>query len=214
MVERTLTEWVTDHLLLVYVCSIATKIKDFHRTRLQKIVFLSQKELWENQLEGFDFNFVKHHLGPFSFEIRGSHERLASLKMLHESSSHGFLFTAHGHQVLKGCKEVLDRNSEILRVIDQNTTQIMKMSYDQFHDFLTELYSYTNPMDPSITIGDASHWDKILTREFKPKNLTKFQLTEGELESLEITFDPELNQIYQESQDSLRNKPLIPWTTE
>lgn len=55
------------------------------RTRLQKLVFLMQRRLEENEnypLESTDYDFVPYDYGPFSKELYGDLDALADHKMI------------------------------------------------------------------------------------------------------------------------------------
>lgn len=203
--SRTLQEWVTDHLLLLYLVNLASRRYRIFETRTQKIVFLSEREAQEKQIGGLDYAFIKFNHGPFSSEIRGDINHLQQVQLVKKDRL-GFSLKPDGSHFIRRNEEIFERNPKIINIISEYAEVVMD---DEFEAMLTKVYSLPNPLKPHITIAETRHKDYLLSREVRRKITNPFQITEVELESYEVLLDPELFKRFLQSEKSVRTHPSI-----
>ncbi|MCE7736048.1 MAG: SocA family protein [Candidatus Heimdallarchaeota archaeon] len=200
-------EWVTNHLLTLYLCKSGRKHNLVLSTRLQKAVFLSQLEMWKDKCQGFAFDFIKYHYGPFSSELRSSLEFLVKSNYL-ESGNKGFKLTPHGYNLLDKFIDIFTRNRHQTNHIKIITKNIMTDDFDQM---LEEVYQLKNPLTPSLTIEETPLEMALLIRNEMAHGKRTFKFTDEEFEDLAMLFDPEFVDDMQVAQRSILEGNLTEW---
>jgi uncharacterized protein YwgA len=130
-------------LIPLYVISLAGEA--FRgKTRLQKLVFLTQK----NSKDVFDFKFEPAPLGPLSHNLNQYLERMIKMDLLRETIS----TTPSGNDVIlysltKSGKSMLDFglksgyvNQEIQNTIESVSSAYGKMAYVELLDYVHDEY--------------------------------------------------------------------------
>ncbi|OLS22147.1 MAG: hypothetical protein HeimC2_30340 [Candidatus Heimdallarchaeota archaeon LC_2] len=200
-------EWVTNHLLTLYLCKTGRKHNLVHATRLQKAVFLSQLEMWNDKCQGFTFDFFKYHYGPFSSELRSSLQFLVKSRYL-DSSEKGFKLTEEGSNLLDKFIAIFTRNRHQTNHIKVVTKNIMT---DDFERMLEEVYQMKNPLDPNLTIEETPHEEALLIRSKMSHGKRTFKFTDDELEDLSTLLDPEFIEDMSIAQQSILEGKLTEW---
>ena len=208
MSERNLIEWVTDNLLLLQLCSIASLRKSLLETRMQKIVFLTQADLWQNKVGGFDYNFEKWDHGPFSMELRDDQRQLRQTGLL-SYTQRGFRVRPRGIELLKEFNDMFERNTYVVDKIQKYSDNIMEFTKKEFKKMLDFVYSKPNPLSPYETIKETDHKSPLLNRTLWKETINPFDISKEEADSLEILLNPKLSRLLKEGRTSVQNEPLI-----
>ncbi len=209
MPSKDLMEWVSDQLLLLYVLKIASQKKPLVITRIQKIIFLAELESWKKKVGGLDYAFIKFNHEPYSSEIKGDIRRLKKrefIRCIWPNRAHFLL--PDGEKFLQQVMPILERNKDILDVIEEVAEIIMK---PKFEEMLSDVYSRPNPLYPTMTIEETPEKKYLLSRETRPRDIVSFKISEAEAESLEVVLDPQLWKKHILAEESVRNEPSISW---
>lgn len=124
---RTLKEKAIDYFLTLYLVDDAfsrLKIGFLPDTKLQKLVFLSEKSMIHEREKGFNFNFIKLTHGPFSQELKTSYDNLSQIGILGEF---GLTPTTNSKIILEDFQEIIKRNTTFFQKITTVNNDFAKM---------------------------------------------------------------------------------------
>jgi uncharacterized protein YwgA len=115
------------------------------KTRLQKIVFLIQKEAERKNVDASSFEYEIYRYGPFSFQLSGTLEKLLSDKLLEEKvemtpngyTKYVYELTVKGKNLLKDAKTKELISPELIHIIQQTAKNYGEV---QLSDVVTEAY--------------------------------------------------------------------------
>lgn len=181
---RTLEEVMTDKLLLLYLLNDANR--RIGVTKVHKLTFLSERDMKLQGEKGFNFNFIKLEWGPYSSDLKGDLKELEDCNII-SGSSH--LPTKHGRLILENFQYILERNHSILRKIQDVNREYAHVDRDRL---VKIVHGMINPERPWMTIHNTPSRSYILKRLKIAYENRAIQLTESEIASLEIYFEPEL----------------------
>ena len=206
---RTLEERLVDRLLLLYLIDQTNKIGYVGgKTRAQKLVFLSETDQQRKKLKGFNYGYVRLDYGPYSNDLN---DDIALLKKegflcLREKSHY---LTLPSNRILDLSKECLDRNTKILAPIDKI---VQKWARKKTEELLKSVYRRKALYHPQKTIKALRKPTILLKRQSEEEVAQTFRLTESEVATLEILFDPEAVESLERAQESARTKPMKSWS--
>lgn len=189
MSEMGIRERVTNILLLLYLIErSSTKGKVEDELKLQKLVFLSQKELVERRLKAFSYNFFRWKKGPFSKHLRMDLNILIESHFL--SSRYGKIeLTQRGKDLLNDCENLLTENKQFLRFIDNVVSNFSGKSPEEIKDFVYDLQVIVPRIRQIMTIRDVPPRQLILFKTSDRKARAIFNLDPSWLATLELSFD-------------------------
>jgi uncharacterized protein YwgA len=204
MASRTHKEKLMDCLLLLYQIKDAFKYTDsLPKTKLQKIVFLSEKSMLDKREKGFNFNYIKLNYGTYSQELAEDLAGLIKMGLI----DHGFQPTSLGSAVLEDFKDIFTRNKTIVEKIEEVNKQYAKMS---LKDLLNFVHNMPHPyLRGSPKIEDLKPRTPILYRIPQEKARSSFQVCPEETATLEIYFDPESLDSLISASESAKKGPLL-----
>lgn len=179
--ERTEEEQITDQFLLLFLINDADiGVGD---TKLQKLTYLSEVEMYAQGEKGLNFNFIKMPFGPFSSELKEDAKQLVKSNIITDYSHKS---TDFGKLILRNFQQLIDNNSEIICKIRQTNTANKNLERDNIVDVVHQM---RNPLRPWQTIDDTKHGNYILKRMKTWEKKKAFKLTKSDIASLEIYFN-------------------------
>lgn len=185
---RTIREKAIDHLLTIYLINDVFSRKNLHllpSTKLQKLVFLSEKQMIDKREKGFNFYFIKLVHGPFSQELENDLGKLVQDGFI---SDLGLKPMVNAKLILEDFQDVIDRNQTFFKKINTVNDNFACMPLQQL---LTIIYAMPWGRGKGQTIADLPQ-RKPMLYPMKPEIVaTEFEITDNEAEDLLMNFDPD-----------------------
>lgn len=181
---RTLEEVFTDKFLLLYLLSDANRRMGV--TKIHKLTFLSERDMKLQGEKGFNFNFIKLEWGPYSSDLKKDIEEFKDCGIINVSTH---MPTKHGRLILENFQHILEKNQSIVRKIQHVNSEYAHIDRDRL---VKIVHSMINPERPWMTIHNTPSRSYILKRLKIAHENRAIQLTDSEIASLEIYFEPEL----------------------
>ena len=184
---RTPLDKAVDHFLTTYLINDAfsrRRLRFLPETKLQKLVFLSEKLMVDERKKGFNFYFIKLTHGPYSAEMKSELEKLIQIGYLDDF---GLRPTTDLKMIMEDFKNIIDRNQTFFQKI-QRVNDIYALM--PLRSLLKIIYSMPWGKGDK-TIADLPQRTPMLY-PMKLNNIAlKFDITENEVENLLMNFDPE-----------------------
>jgi uncharacterized protein YwgA len=182
---RTPKEKVTDQFLAVYLMNDAfsrVRLQFMGETKLQKLVFLSERSMISERMKGFNFRFIKFIHGPYSQELRNN---LGTLLQTEFINDFGLAPTDIVKMILEDFQDVIKKNQAFLQQIKIVNDHYAKMPLEELLKAI-----YAMPFGgKGLTIADLPLRRPMLY-PLKPDNVKiEFELTNDEVENLLMNFD-------------------------
>jgi len=201
---RTSEEKTIDRLLTLYSineCYVKCKVKGLSETKLQKLVFLSEKRLIDQRIKAFNYRFVRLLHPTFSTELRND---------LNDFVKTGYLSepwlgqTEKMLMILEDFNNVLERNPHITNVIDNIVSTFADIPTSRLVQIVYNMPWTRNKVINELTIGVPMLYplDSDKARE-------RFTITEDELENLEICLNPKISGRLDRAFDEMRRGRLL-----
>jgi len=185
---RTLKDKAADHLLTIYLVNDVfsrRNLRFLSETKLQKLVFLSEKTMIDEREKGFNFYFIKLTHGPFSQELRGTLEKLLQTRFLNDF---GLKPTHEAELILEDFQDVIERNQTFFQKINTVNDRFATMSLERL---LNIIYAMPWGRGGARTIADLPPRTPMLYPMKPHVVVTEFKVTDDEAEDLLMNFDPE-----------------------
>lgn len=205
---RTSEEKTVDRLLTLYLtnaCYENHRLRALSETKLQKLVFLSEKELIECRIKAFNYRFVRLLHPTFSSELRSDLTHFVKLKYLTEP---WFRQTNKVRMILEDFSEVLGRNQHLLKIIND---VLSKYANIRTNRLVTMVFQMTWQVGRTgiRTIEDLELGTPMLYPLTYEKAQEVFQITEEELEDLEICLNPKISKDLDEAFNEMRRGKML-----
>lgn len=198
MVRRTLYENVIDRFLLLYLISEASEYApDLGKTKIQKLAFLSEWKMIDERNKGFNYNYIKLVHGPYSGELDKDLTDLASHNLVNDPRLHP---TNVGYMILEDFSELLEQNETIVLTINQIISRFAKPSLNRL---LAYVYSLPHPYRKNLTIETTPFRTPLLYRLSEEKAITKFEISEEQLQDLQMCLDKDRLKQWKEVSDEI-----------
>ena len=115
------------------------------KTRLQKLVFLVQKESIKNNVKASSFEYEIYHYGPFSFQLSSTLEKLISDNLLEEKvemtpngyTKYVYVLTPKGKGLLDDAEDKGLISPELVKIIKNVAKEYGEL---QLSDVVSEAY--------------------------------------------------------------------------
>ena len=133
---RTKIEKVMDQILTLYLvheCNSRYHAQDLSETKLQKLVFLSEKGLIEKGCKAFNYRFIRLLDSTYSQELRNDLTDLVKLDYLEEP---WFNNTSKMDMILEDFGHIFRRNEYIIRIIDKVLSSYANMPTERLNDMV------------------------------------------------------------------------------
>lgn len=201
---RTSEEKTVDRLLTLYLineCYENHNLRALSETKLQKLVFLSEKELIDRRIKALNYRFVRLLHPTYSSELKSDLANLIKLGYLREP---WFGQTNRMKMILEDFSEVFRRNRSLLMVIDK-----VLSTYARIRTNILISLVYRVLWARGKTIHDLKLGTPLLYPLKYEKARKVFKITEDELEDLEICLNPKISKGLDLALDEMRKGKLL-----
>ena len=192
---RSKGERCADLLLLLYLIWDARErgCMILGETKLQKLVFLAEREMLGKRYKGFNYNFVRLDFGPYSAELKRDLTLLLEVGLVEDHPREGLVLTQRGERVLREVMPLLRRHAEILEVIEGVNERFAGMDLG---DLLEHVYGLPRPLKGAkVTIREVKQRTPLLKRIEAERAAKAFELTSEDLRVLDVVLlDPEVEE--------------------
>lgn len=201
---RTFLDKAIDHFLTLYLINDAFCRWDLPllpNTKLQKLVFLSEKAMIDEREKGFNFYFIKLIHGPFSQELENDLGRLVENGFIDDEELRP---TSNTTVILDDFRDMILKNPTFFEKVNGVNNYFAGMSLQKL---LKIVYAMPWGKRRGETIADLPQRTPMLY-PMKPEIVrTGFQITEDEAESLLMNFDPDaINDLSEAMRDAREGK--------
>ncbi len=195
---RTPKEIIIDRFLTLYLLKHARiGIGD---TKLHKLNYLAQLAMTRQGHRGFNYNFIKNKYGPWSTDLVKDIDKLRINKII---TPYKHKTTFYGNIILQNFNQILERNQQVVKKIEQVNDTYARIERNKLVDFV---HGMRNPDKPNLTIHETRTGWYILKKNIEGR---EFDITEEEIASLEIYFEPENFRSLEESLERARYEPAV-----
>lgn len=201
---RTSEEKTADRLLTLYLvnkCYETHNLRFLSETKLQKLVFLSEKELIDRRIKALNYRFVRLLHPTYSSELKSDLVNLIKLGYLREP---WFGQTNRMKLILEDFSGVFMRNRSSLMVIDEVLSRYARIRTNILINLVYRILWARGKTIYDLKLGTP------LLYPLKYRNARKvFEITEDELEDLEICLNPKISKGLDLALDEMRKGKLL-----
>ena len=182
---RTSKEEAVDRFLTLYLANDGFSrkgLRSLPATRLQKLVFLSERAMIDERRKGFNFRFIKLTYGPFSQELKGDAEKIVRAGLLH----------GNWHVPTDGTRILLDDFHDVIKKNDAFVHHIRTVNDVYALMPLRQLLNVIHglPWRGGKTINDLPPRTPMLYPMKPERVVSEFDMTDDEADDLLMNFDP------------------------
>ena len=185
--NRTKNEKFADIALLLYLIGLFRSKSGLYLgvTKLDKLAFLSEKEMLDQKFRGFNYEFFKWHHGPLSTDIYTDLDVLRRSGFV--SGKEDITLTTHGMEALRRLSPLFKEHKSVTTPIDAVTRRSAELTTQE----LTERVYGTTVSYPmgSKKIRDIPKGWSILSPPPPERVSATFTLNDSWVETLEIILD-------------------------
>ncbi len=213
---RTTVNRLIDQFLLAYSIGDACKRTNFlSETKLQKLAFISEKEMTKTNERGFGYYFIKLYYGPYSQSLRNDLKSFVDLKIVEtEKAEVGtkIIPTEKCTRILQDFGSISLRNKAFLKTVTEVNRQYAPL---EFKKLLNSVYRMQSPLAMSETGERTKTIARYplrapLLKPIQENAATKvFTLTPSEIATLEIYLEKDTFDSLTKAVESARTKPLM-----
>ena len=204
MRARTSEEKTIDRLLTLYCineCAERFGVSHLSETKLQKLVFLSEKELIDRRIKAFNYRFIRLLHPTFSPDLRDDLTDFVRFRFLREPWLER---TDKMRMILEDFHDVLTENRHSLQVIDEVLSRYSSLRTERLINLV-----YQMPWSRNKTINDLAMRTPLLYPLKPDKAQETFRISEDELENLEICLNPKISAMFDQAVDDMRKGRLL-----
>ena len=180
-------------------------MRGLSETKLQKLVFLSEKKLIDNRIKAFNYRFVKLLHPSYSSELNSDLTHFVKSKYLNEP---WFRQTRKMRLVLEDFSEVFSRNRHVLSLIDDVLSQRARNRTDFLVNMVFHM-PWRMTRYGMQTIEDLKIGTPLLYPLSHEKAHETFKITEEELENLEICLNPQISRDLDKAFNEMRRGKML-----
>lgn len=207
----SLKEKIQNKLLLLYLIRQYNLKSKFYLgiTKLQKLVFLSERDMIENRVKGLNFQFFRYSYGPMSKEVYQERTELQESGLIIKEKQ--INTTAEGNEVLDSCSEWLKPNKEVTDYIDQIIDEFSNYPTNKLKEYVYEL-KFSIPGRGQMKIKDVPECTDLLSPLTEEEAEKELRLDEGDVETLDIIMDTGSYSSLKEAIKEVQTTPSHPFT--
>lgn len=213
---RTSSEKLADQFLLLYLINDVSKRTPFvPQTKIQKLVFISEREMLRNDEKGFNYYFIKLLYGPYSPELDNDLNSLVQLEIIGaEPTGRGakIISTRRCRNILKDFNDLIERNQIFVQKISEINRRFGILGFKRLlkavHHMQSPLHKYRKGKRPP-TIASLPLKAPLLKCIPEDMASETFSITPEEIATLEIYFDTEAYESLVEASKSAKEKRLL-----
>jgi hypothetical protein len=209
VLNRTVTEILSDRLLLLWLLYDAMRFKAIGDTKAHKLGYLSELSMIKESQKGFNYNFKKLPFGPFSDDLQKDADWIEGQKLI---DSHPFedgkIFESSrfGRKLLDDFRPMFVRNNVFTRKIHAVDCKFAPLNTFQL---VEAVHQQEIPDIEGVKIDDLEIGEMILFRLSSEKAKVEFDIQPEELATIAIYLDDESHSSIIEASESARTKPLL-----
>lgn len=202
MSEKTISDRIRNIVLLMYlVRKTNEKFVMEDNLKVQKLVFLSQKELTAKKMNGFAYLFLRWLKGPFSGDLNNDIVLLKQMKLLRWGDDRIEL-TEEGEHILESLHEIVENNKRFSDIIDDIIEEYGSLSPDEMKEKVYQMEILV-PKDRKVMKIEEIPPKKLILFGLSKKNTEiEFNINEEWLDTLEVLFDDEAIQFLERLKNS------------
>ena len=202
MSEKTISDRIRNIVLLMYlVRKTNEKFVMEDNLKVQKLVFLSQKELTAKKMNGFAYLFLRWLKGPFSGDLNNDIVLLKQMKLLRWGDDRIEL-TEEGEHILESLHEIMENNKGFSDIIDDIIEEYGFLSPDEMKEKVYQM-EIVVPKDRKVMRIEEIPPKKLILFGLSRKNTEiEFNINEEWLDTLEVLFDDEAIQFLERLKNS------------
>lgn len=189
---RDADEIIIDRLLLLYLINEVNKYTSLGRTKLQKLIFLSEYNMLRNNIKGLNLKFFRWDLGPMSEEIYQDCDFLCSVGLIN-STSWPIILTKLGKGFLNSFLYDIRKKGEneiILSIISGVAKNYGSMHINKLKKYVYNITIKPVGMEGKHKIKEIPLGIDIITKIEDKKAKTFFELNKKDIEDFEISLNP------------------------
>jgi len=200
---RTPEEKVIDRFLTLYIinkCKEDYNIRTLSETKLQKLVFFSEKDLIDKRYKAFNYRFIRLLHPTYSAELRDDLASLVELSYLKEPLLGRTIKTK---MLLEDFNHLFENNSIIKSIIDQVLDQYAGLSTSRLIRLVLGM-----PWGKG-TVKDLKMRRRMLY-PLNPEHVKEsFKIDENDFEDLMICFSPKISRGLDHALNEMRSGDLL-----
>ena len=202
MSEKAISDRIRNIVLLMYlVRKTNEKFVMEDNLKVQKLVFLSQKELTAKKMNGFAYLFLRWLKGPFSGDLNNDIVLLKQMKLLRWGDDRIEL-TEEGEHILESLHEIMENNKGFSDIIDDIIEEYGFLSPDEMKEKVYQM-EIVVPKDRKVMRIEEIPPKKLILFGLSRKNTEiEFNINEEWLDTLEVLFDDEAIQFLERLKNS------------
>ena len=213
---RTSVEKLVDQFLVLYLINDVSKRTPFVPvTKIQKLVFISEREMLRNSEKGFNYYFIKFFYGPYSAELDNDLNNLAQSAIVGaEPTGRGVkvIPTRRCANILRDFDDLIERNQIFVQRISDVNRRFGILGFKRLlkavHHMQSPLHKYRKGKR-SPTIASLRFRTPLLRRIPEETASETFSITPKEIATLEIYFDAEAYESLVKASRSAKENPLL-----
>lgn len=200
MSEKGIFNRVKNVVLLLYTIQKTNEKSALEdNLKVQKLVFLSQKQHISKKMNGFAYLFLRWHKGPFSKDLNNDLVLLRQMKFLRWGDDKIEL-TGNGKGLLESCNEILEENKNFLSVIDKIIDEYGHFTPDDLKERVYQMKIFV-PKDRKIMKIEEIPPKKLMLYGLSDdKTKTRFNIRESWVDTLEVLLDEEAIDLLEQAQ--------------
>ncbi len=204
---RNTDEELVDRLLLLYSMVECKRRSAFlNKVKIQKILFLSEKEMIDRNIKGYNYNFFRFTQGPFSKELGADIDTLVRHKLL---VNQRYTPTKKGETVLADFQEPLDNYPEILEIIVSIIDRYGRLSTDDIKKIVYNLEVQIPFSERVERIREIPISEDLLFRMIPQHADIAIMFDDDIYEDLYFVFNSQASERIQEGMEQLREGELL-----
>src|SRR5438552_3655399 len=185
--NRNKNEKLADLALLIYLIGVFRSKSGLYLgvTKLDKLAFLSEKEMLERKVRGFNYEFFKWHHGPLSTDIYTDLDVLRRAGFV--SANDDINLTSEGQEAFRKLSSLFKEHEPVTTPIDVVTRRSVGLTTEE----LTERVYGTTITYPlgKKKIRDMPKGQTIISPQVAGRTSATFALNDSWVETLEIILD-------------------------
>jgi uncharacterized phage-associated protein len=185
-IRDQLEQKIVDRLLTLYLYS---EVSDISRmtgdVKLQKLVFLSERDMIRSQTQGFNYSFFRWDHGPMSKGVYEDHEFLKNNRLVDPNSMR---VSSRGWDVLEHAEELLRENAHIVSKIRDVVSEYGSMSGAQLKSEVYDMEISPLTGTDTIKVENIPEGRDIYFPLPEELQDTKFSIDDEWLHTLDILF--------------------------
>ncbi|MEN3048044.1 MAG: type II toxin-antitoxin system HicB family antitoxin [Candidatus Caldarchaeales archaeon] len=196
---RTTNQQAIDKLIVLYVIDqLRGRGADASATKLQKIVFLIERQLLAEKLSALHYYFIRHRYGPFSRDLGGDLSELKKAGLISKDEK-GYFVTEKGKMVLDRMSAPFARNERVIEMIAEKVDEFGKVP---LRALLDRVYSARRPLkgkkEPISKVKERT--TLLVPRKFEKR----LDFREDELTWLRVVTDPDVEELEETTVSGMR----------